>query len=253
LYNFMRSGFVAFVAAYLAVPASAVGLPIQEFAPEKPLYVYCQWTVGETERATTQVQALQWRDTITVYDERNRSVSLHSGFYIGALEESLKKRVGSHVSCDGETSPDYPYDSARPGVTYESVGGTMITNVLHKLDPSWFFVDSLSDNIVSIDGLSAPALARLARAADANKGKPSTPQTIASENSDKKSHAGGALTVAPTQSSVDPDWQTKVLAQERRDAADKAKAIADTVRQKAETKAKLAKLFEEMRKRGSAQ
>ena len=65
----------------------------------------------------------------------------------------------------------------------------------------------------------------------------------------------GHLTVKIDTSLIDArkKYEQAVLQAQRDDAASRAKQIADTARDRAETKAKLDKLFEEMRKRGSAQ
>jgi len=67
--------------------------------------------------------------------------------------------------------------------------------------------------------------------------------------------SGPYLTVKTDTSGIDArkKWEQAVLQSQRDDAAARAKQIADTARDRADMQVKLDKMFEAMRKRGSAQ
>jgi hypothetical protein len=62
-----------------------------------------------------------------------------------------------------------------------------------------------------------------------------------------------SLTIAPSTPPVESGWDEKVRDQLRRDAAARAKSVAETARADARNQAQMARFFAEMKKRGSAQ
>jgi hypothetical protein len=243
---------VAVSVAFASTVGSAQGstaAPTEEFGPEQTRYVHCDWQSSYAERSTTQVHQVKWRDTVTVYSSGLRSTFVDVGAYMRSLESGLTQRLGIHVTCEIRDYPEYAYPSQEPGAVNEVLDGRMVTVVLHKIEPAWFFVDDLKDNIVSIGGIPSASLARLA-ARDPVPAHPNPDQLAG--NKANKGGGGGALTVE-AYSSADPTSAGKLLEAERRSAAEKAKSIAATARLRADVQAKREKMFQEMRKRGSAQ
>lgn len=248
----LRPGLIVLSAALCigqASAQSAVVQPPQEFNSEVTLYVYCSWMSGDLVRSTTQVQEMRWRDTVYVYPTF-RSVSVHSGVYIGALEESFKSRLDANVDCEGRTSPGYAYASQEPGATPSIGGGRFLTMTLHEVTPDWFFLDRFADNIVSVSGMPKSARKKVAAGESVVSSSP------AARGTGRTSGRGpGALTVKTDTSLIDArkKYEQAVLQSQRDDAAARAKQVADTARNRAEMQLKLNKFFEELRKRGSAQ
>lgn len=135
--------------------------------------------------------------------------------------------------------------------------------VLHDLGKTTEFlsigvVDSPQDQLDSLDdwhrrNATNPELERTITGWRPDAPKTRSPTT--STPRPRKSAPTPGLTVKTDTSLIDArkKWDEAVLQSQRDDAAARAKQVADAARGKAEMQAKLAKLFEAMRKRGSAQ
>jgi hypothetical protein len=109
-------------------------------------------------------------------------------------------------------------------------------------------------NVTLISGFAPRAAAPSRATSTATSPSPSSrPGT--SPPSSKSAGSGGYLTVITDTSLIEAGKKQEALElqAQRDEAASLAKRIADTARDRADVQAKLSKLFEEMRKRGSAQ
>ena len=116
------------------------------FGPEETLFIACDWRSGPTERSITQIEEVRFRETFQKLEDGEKFTSVHVGTYLGDLKVALDRRLGvSSTDCrtfpSGQYKPDYT-----PGSTYEAAIGGMWSLVLHKVDPSWFVVNRLTEN-----------------------------------------------------------------------------------------------------------
>jgi len=112
-------------------------------------------------------------------------------------------------------------------------------------------------NVTLVSGYSAPGLGGSQPASSSRPISPSVSTRPKASNAtrSKSGGSGGYLTVESNTDLIDArkKWEQAVLQSQRDDAAARAKQIADAARDRADMQVKLDKLFEAMRKRGSAQ
>jgi hypothetical protein len=211
-----------------------------ELGPETKAYVYCSWMSGPSEKSMTQIEEITWRDGIYVGDGTRR-IERHSGEYITSLERQFEQELGTETAgCEWAKSPTrYPW-SYQPGDTYAGYRNQPVTAVLSKVDPEWFMIERLSDNLrvasLATAGKSAetkkPAKGRTNKGAKAVTHAPALPGLVIEK-------AGASLTeIAAARAKQE-------LELARAEAAAKAKIAALKARQDAEYQAAMTKFFAE--------
>lgn len=198
----------------VAWSAPAFAQQAKYIGPEQTVYVHCTWMSG-ADRMVTQIEEIRWRDA-------NHE---HKGSYLGSLAWELEKRLGeSSVKCEWAKSPQY--GSYKPGKSYESVGGKRIPVVLRKVEPSWFFIEDLRENlkVSSLDaGTATPAHREPEKTATAKSVlKDATP-----------AGPSAAEIAAKARQQREAEWQAKVAAHEA--------AVADYQRKLTEREAEIAR------------
>lgn len=237
--QFMRilNSFRAIV-ALAAILATSPALAEFAYGEEQILYPSCTWMSGPAEKSQAQIEEIRWRDTITTWPSGNKTIDRHSGVYLSDLLNSLKRRLGTDaVDCEWRKSPtDYRHP---PGTSYYGYR-EMVSVVFSKIDPSWFIVDGMGDNLTvpAAGKKKAPPLPNIA-----NKGASAEASTA----------LPGLVIEQPQASQESQAAKDAFLKAQREQAAIKAKQIADAARYDAEIQAGIARTQAEMRRRGNSQ
>ena len=244
-FNRLIAGSVGFGCIVSGAPAFSQG--VWELGPETRAYVFCSWMSGPSEKSMTQIEEITWRDGIYVSNGISH-VEHHNGEYITSLERQFNQELGTETAdCEwAKSHTRYPW-SYQPGDTYAGYRNQPVTAVLSKVDPEWFMVDRFSDNlrVVSLGATPKPATKKRAKGQAPQGGKapaqvPALPGLIIEK-------------AGPTLEEIAAERAKQSLELARADALIKARKAANQARSDAKYQADLAKLYDEMRKRGSAQ
>ena len=245
-FNRLIAGSVGFGCIVSAAPAFSQG--VWELGPETKAYVFCSWMSGPSEKSMTQIEEITWRDGIYVSNGIRR-IEHHNGEYITSLERQFNQELGTETAdCEWTKSPTrYPW-SYQPGDTYAGYRNQPITAVLSKVDPEWFMVERLRDNlrVVSLGTARQSAARKKPGKGKTNQGAKAVTRTPAQPGLVIQKAGPSLAEIAAARAKQD-------LELARAEAAAKARTAALKARQDAEYQAAMTKFFAEMRRRGNKQ